>query len=212
MYQVHIVSNINSILDSFQLDKKHQICRGRKANALNNPVNSSIPYGDSNSQDSIYIAGENSTTFNAANSIPDDDAICFRTNFAYPDFICIIGDDPTDAKNWKMAIEVKNPWIDYKGPFDQNTTKTEFNEQIGGEYEQVIKYMENYNLKYSVLTNFIFHWFFKFENGNFYITERLDLNELKNHTIYEWLFALINDNEKNPLNENEIIQLKVKFN
>jgi hypothetical protein len=226
MYQVHVITNMNSLLDSFQFNNKYQICRGRKADTKlrnNTEISCTDPAGKksnlsnpslSNSQASASTLDEDSNSLSTNvtgedSNLSSSDEKSINSNSTDPDFICIIGEDPTDGGKWIMAIEVKNPWIDYEGPFDQNEINL-FDGKIDGEFEQVIIYMQNYNLKYSVLTNFMYHWFFKFENGMFYITKKLDLNAFNNKTIYEWLFVLINDNQNNPLKQDDFEKLKVK--
>ncbi len=109
----------------------------------------------------------------------------------------------------KMVIEIKNPWCDLIGPFDLDSDSDSDSDSkfdsgpsyLRGEFKQVIDYMNEFNLKYSILSDFINHWIFYKENDSsheIYISKKLDLNSNDKPTIYQCLFALLYDIHKNP--------------
>ncbi len=91
-----------------------------------------------------------------------------------------------------ICIEIKTPWIIYNSNYKKTKNKTS-ESNIHEEFKQVIGYMQQNDLVYSILSNFVYHWFFKYEKEckKVFITEAKDLNKYENPSIYKCLFGLL---------------------
>lgn len=142
LYQYHIISNMNSLLNAFDDLKEFKLRR----------------MGKTTKGDKV------------------------------PDFIL------EKNEQIKICIEIKTPWIIYNCNYKKTRNKSEESD-IREEFKQVIGYMKQYGVEYSILSNFVYHWFFKYEKDGesekILITEAKDLNKSENPSIYKCLFGLL---------------------